>query len=483
LDLVALVTVSGAGALMLRRLVATGAIDLVVVVLGTLAVTALLLVLAAGWAQVAGGRCDPVRGHRLQSSVLWGGLGLTVSLLGAFTAFVTGASPASLRSVESVQAAGSGTWVAVQGPARWRGGYQPSFLVDTGSGRYLRLPGLGPWWLPVSLSQDGRRAVWLDADAYLDRPFAEVVTLDLTVPRSAPRPTAIFVDLQAFAWSALSPDGARLAVVADRQVTVYDLEDGRQVATALLDSPASSPRLAFVDPDRLRVELWRELEPRSDRGRGELIVGALHLDDGRFEITARLEVDLVRGWFRPVSLDTQRMVLYHRAGSGADLVLHDSWSGAPLATLLSSYREGPPRVLFLADGRIAVDASEAGTARLKVFDRDGRDLADRDLGPGQWVTPLSEVAPGRVLATVGSKATSDPAWRRARQGVVVDLESGAQHPLPSGWLPARGQHWPWWIPQKPQAGSLASRLLLNPEGGLEALDPETFDTRHLLGPR
>jgi hypothetical protein len=405
-----------------------------------------------------------------------------VALLGGLTAFVLSATPASLGSVEGVLAGDDGSWVAVQGPARWRGDYRPAFLVDTASGRFLDLPSWGRWWLPVRFAAGGRRAIWLDADALNGRSPIEVMTADLTVPTPTPRPTGIFLEGPSLGETALSPDGTRFASLNERQVTVYDLADGRLLATTLLEATGTNPRLVFVDSERLRVELWRELEPGPHLGRGELTVGVLDVASGAFEITSRHKLDLVRTWFRPLDPTAQRMVLIHRTGSGADLVLHDAWSGAPLATLLSSQGLTPPRLLFLADGRIAFDASDAGAARLRVVDRDGRHLADRDLGPGCLVIPVSELAPGRALVRIRSTEHWDYRETRDRRSAVVNLDSGSTQPLAADWIPARASRWPWWRTDLPRPGSLASRLVLNPNGGLEALDPDTGATRHLLGP-
>lgn len=218
------------------------------------------------------------------------------------------------------------------------------------------------------------------------------------------------------------------------------------------------------------------------RGRGELTAGALDVASGTFEIPTRLDLGLRTGFYRPLDPTAQRMVLAHRSGDGTDLVLHDAWSGAPLASLRSSPAEGLTRVLFLADGRIVFDGSEAGAARLQLVDREGRHVAYHDLGSARGVVPVSEIAPGRVVVRLRLREEWDLPGSADRQAAVVDLATGSVVRLDAGWLPARSVAWTWWRGQPPKPGSLASRLLLNPEGGLEVFEPDTGATRHLLGP-
>jgi len=478
LDLVALVVVCGAGALILRRLVAAAAFEVLVWAVVGLAVTALALVLAAGWAQVAAGRCDPVRGHRFQSAALWGGLGATVLLLGALTAFVTGATPASLRAVENVQAAGSGSWVAVQGPARWRGGYRPSFLVDTDSGRFIRLATVEWWELPVAFSADGRVAAWLQPVDPIPRRFWELKTLDLTSDGASPGSPPVVLRSRWPGSPQLSPDGRHVALLEDRRAVVYELPDGR-LRAASTELPDGKTRIAFVDDDRLRVEVWTGLNTGPRLNLGELTIGVLHLHNGRFEVTATAKLDLAYHWYRVLSPTARRMVLVHRTDAGKKTVIHDSWTAEPVARL--SPAGGLGATWFLDDGRFAMGGVSDGRGWVEVFDPEGTTLARHDLGPARRVTGLGEPSLGRLLTEI---CLNEPGCGHEgdAEGAVVDLATGAVQHLGRGRVPFRGYQWVS-SPLQSAPGSLASRLLLNPEGGLEALDPETGATRHLLGPR
>jgi hypothetical protein len=480
LDLVALPALAGVFLLLVRRLLATGVTELAAAAVAAIGALTLGLILAAGLAQVVSGRCDAVRGHRIQASVLWGGLTIVALLLGAAVAFLVTVTPASLRSVNDVVAR-RGPWVAVRGPAAWRPGYQPAFLVDTASGRSLRLPDYGWYGMFLDLSDDGSHAVWLRPIGSLQQRLWEVVTADLTAADPAPSTTPLVLDA---AWPGpfcLSGDGSLLATVEEgqrRRVAVYRLEDGRDLASAPL--PAGRVRLEFDAPNRLRIELWRDLGGPPRAARSEVTLGALDLEDGRFT-TATVGTDLVLGWYRPRDATGQRMLMVHQAGEKRQLVLHDAWTGAPVATLASGKGLAVVRALFLADGRVALGSSNAGRGRLRLLSCTGEPLGELDLGPARWVAPTSEVAPGQLLVRLSQ---SDDAWDAGSsqlfEAAVVDLATGSTRRLGPGRVPMRS--W-WWTTggQPPEPGSLASRLLRSPEGALEELDPATGTCRRLLG--
>ena len=480
LDLVALPLLAGAAALLLRRLAATGVFNLLLWAAAALATATLLVVLAAGWAQVAHGRCDPIRGHRVQATVLWGGLAAALLLLGAATAFLVTVGPGSLRSVETVTCGRQGTWVGVQGPAAWRGGYRPAFLLDPATGRSLRLPDTGWRGMTLTLADDGSRAAWLEPVGSLDPLSWVVTTADLSAPLPTPIPTTLVV---AGPWPAtplLSPDGRHL-VLADSwalRVAVYRLGEERLVATLPLPANAT-PRLGFVTPERLRVELWRDLDGGPGHGRGELTVGAITLPDGRFETTSSTELRLAQPLYRPLDPAGRRMALVHLEEGRWRLAWHDAWTGAPLATLASWRGAG---VEGAVPGRRPDrgDRGRGGRRPAAPVRAGGRAARYPAAGSGATGQPrlgsLTRTAPprgrlerrlDRVGPTRGGGGDRRPRQRRAHP------------PRPR---PPSGRQLVVAVRRQPPApGSLPSRLLLGPEGSLELFDPATGTCRRLLG--
>jgi hypothetical protein len=148
--------------------------------------------LAAAAAQAAFGRSDLRRGHRVLSLTFWGGALVWFAVIGAILVRELAASPVEF-SVRQVARAGSdGRFVslyATESVADGRRG--ASFLLDTASGRFVRIPVSRPSFAP-----DGRHAAWpveapfwrlrnteLDlALARLDGPSPLVETIELDPP-------------------------------------------------------------------------------------------------------------------------------------------------------------------------------------------------------------------------------------------------------------------------------------------------------------
>ena len=136
----------------------------------------------AGAAQVALGRADIARSHRVMAIAVWAVL--TPAALGyaAWGTWVQRMAPSDVRSVLSAWSAPKGSWIVVTGRGAWPRpeGVSAALLVDTSTGRFLRL---GPAFSPLrpGFSGDATRAAWI-SDPFSDTPRLTVADLGAGEP-------------------------------------------------------------------------------------------------------------------------------------------------------------------------------------------------------------------------------------------------------------------------------------------------------------
>jgi len=416
LDLVACAVVLLVAATAARRLLVNQAPRLLTV----MAVLSGLLVILALWiasvVQVTRGRTSLRSGHRAMSIALWSMLLGGVAVLDGYTRWVIAAGPEDVITASGFSAP-RGDWAVVYGTAAGRGDFEPMFLVDTASDRFVRL-GSATFWGGVEFSDDGSRAVRLETvDGEGDR--FELQVVDLDTERPAMRETTLSFPVERFG-SALSPDGRRFALLQGGSLSVFEVDSGKTLAAMRLPDPPAAEnvltRLAFQGADRLRVyTVTASLEIH------ELAVGsrALTTISGPAASCAwsalswTPEHDRLLGW-----------------SECAGLSLLDGRTGTTLVDILPRKRF---HGLLLSDGRLVLTGTEAATGMLELFTRDGVLVRTLDLGPGDRVVVGGEAEPGRlVLALV-----SGPEFRTDRSRLLlVDLDAGQVEELAEGLVPA-----------------------------------------------
>jgi len=441
----------------------------------------LLAFAAASASQVLHGRTDPRRSHRLLSSVLWSLLLALAFGLEGYSRWAVAVAPADLLRIEEAIPAPAGNWVLVHGPAANRGGFSPAFLLDTQSGRFVRLPSPAYrlWPIPVHFSADGRRAVWLERQGTaLDSP-RDLVLLDLARPGAEPVRTTLSFPSDPAAI-ALSPDGRRLAAL-DRsgRLTVDDLGQGargqvRLLAAASLPAPNfQESRLQFLDPSHLRYVhgiRTRDLERAREGGSADTgeSVEVLDLEIGasRPEVVGRTAPLGARAWWG-LSPDGRRLLVQRPDGSGE---IDDAKSGTRLATLAPDLRVGG----FLADGSIAAVAVGPDYRDLALLSPEGVELRRFHFAGARSLWLGGQPLPDHLAVLVLPKEHRD----RGRRGSLLDLDlrTGGTRPLGSGGLRPLA---------RPSAapGSVVSRLFLDGEGRLVLLDPATGGERRVAPER
>jgi len=318
--------------------------------------------LAASAAEVIDGRTDPVRGHRTLSLTL-AGLGLAGAL--AFAAMAQrwiAIAPQDLDRWSFAAVAPGQRWIALSGPAPGPSRYGASFLLQTGSGRSVRARFArgADGTLPVAFSADGRRAVWVEHQGGQGTSPVVLVRMDLDRDDAEPARTPI-VEIAPPDDLALSPRGNRVAIVMDRQLSVYELGSGRLLAAHTFGDSMAWPTAVFLGEDRLRVLISRYQAP----GQNTLEVYDLDLASRQL---LRLATLPSCGWLRFLSPDGSRIAC--NGVRPAAVAVFDLASGRQLAELRQPGAK--VRASYLADGRLAIQVAGPAGTELKLLDGDGR---------------------------------------------------------------------------------------------------------------
>lgn len=369
----------------------------------------------AGAIQVVRGRTDVQRAHRSLSVALWAVLavlGLTFEIL---TLWWVRVSPSDLLGVNQVVAApaGASSWIAFEGPAAHRPGYNPAFLYDVESGHTLRTQ-MGPlaaWWsLPLRISNDGSRAVWLEFEGLPFRSPVSLYRLDLRRPGARPEATRISL-LSGPEGLALSPDGHRVAIASRNRLTVEDVDTGRLLASAGYGGELWFSRLSFAGPDRVRLY---QAPGQIETGFAPYGIFELDVATGKIAQTGRLsDVHGYSGWL--VSRDGERALLRTRT----QLQLRDASTGELLADLGAPNRSAS----FLDDGRVTLVSPEKD---LIILNRDGaRELRRFRLEGARALIPVDQPTPGSLR--VVTSRTGDPGSPWGLH--LLDLQTGAVRSL------------------------------------------------------
>jgi hypothetical protein len=453
LDVVALVLVSLAAAALIQRFVMAHAFEaqgLAEAVLINGAATALLV---AGLLAVTRGRSDSRAAHRVLSATLWGTLGAAVAIVALYAGWVFSATPQDLKALETVLPAARGNWIMVQGPAR---GAEPAFLYDVATGRYQRA---GAAWRWPILSSDGTRAVWFQPSGP-NGPL-EAMTWNLADPGSKPARTVL--SFPSLPTAFLSEHGERLATIADGLISIYDLATGGSAGSARIGSKPVSLRGFFPDGDHFRIYRPDNWRGPADNGRLEI----LEFDIAAKKLATLGSIEDVESY--SVSPSNDRLLVREKTRFS----LRNARSGALLATLVE--RDSAARSLgrFVSDGRIVVPI-QGPDVRLEVFDRDGRHERSVSLPARGHIAPGGEAAPGKLIVAVGSAVE--------RVIFLVDLSTGdtrkvAERLLPVVYLTVFLSN-PNYLPEP---GSEATKLFYAPGGALVHFDALTGERHVILG--
>jgi len=382
---------------------------------GAALLAGLLVALAIGSHEaVRRGRIDLRRAARAQSIAFWSVAAALVALSALGAVWVLGATPADIRMVSGIVPAARGDWITVTGPARWRGGYTPTFFENVRTGDFLRVRPFFESRSPV-IAGDGRRAAWTSERPGVDGPFLTPHTLDLDAPNPS-RVTWEMKDLRTVPLLVFSPDGKRLAVVTVDRITVWSTESGSMLASAkppspLWDHARGFTCATFAGADVLRIYAVR---PAPDSPR-KSIIDIQELDVPRRRLLRTGTAGPFAHTF-PILTDAARERLLVRDGPES-VTLLDARTGALLRTI-SGAAAISRSADFLSDGRIALFESPGGQGRVAVLSRDGDREKEIPIGPAERAYILGERPAGSLMIVVGSR---NDLIQYAGRVLVVDL--------------------------------------------------------------
>jgi len=451
----------------------------------------LLALLAASAFQLAFGRTDPRRCHRMQSLTLWGVLVPGLALVAGLSSAAFRVAPRDLVDIELVTPAPRGPWLALTGYARWRPGFFPIVLVDIGTGRFFqvrsaRSTGGG---FPASFSEDGRRAYWLEPQGRSPESPLELKILDLAAPGAQPRATgALFPGAERRTRGVqLSPDGRRAASWGERRLTVEDLATHSLLLARDLGDEKGDflfGALRFEGPDRLAFSLvdqaWREASAERKGG------PASGVPDGSMWTRVRsFDVDLKKGAAEPLppiesalrpelwesSPDGERSVLLDRGDRDAEL--YDRRRGRLLARI-------PGNISFVrfVPGGLLLDRSGEDGRQVVLLDRDGRRERARLPVPRQAALAVrqGEAQEPLEIYVKGLPWAYRPGTISVWNGWRIDAGRGTFEPLPQRRLFLLGAGAAWNEGEMRRAEGIAtfnpfvreSRIYLFPPRGARA---------------
>lgn len=466
LDLLAATLLLGAAGVITDRLLSAWAVGAMALAQSGLLVAVVLSFAAASAVQVTRGRTDLRRGHRLLSLTLWVLLGLSVLAFGGYARWVLAAAPEDLESIGQVVPAPAGEWIALEGSTgAGRGKFEPSFLMDTSSGRFARIGFQAAAWSGLTFSRDGRHAVWAQASGRSLYPM-NVYRMDLGRPGAEPVQTPAGFSNSVPHALALSPDGRRLACIAGGRVVAQELQDGKLLLSAPVEREVwERERLRFLDSRTLRY--YFSVSQRGSRGgQAELRVIDFDLATGRASREVRVPGAFVIWGISP---DGHRLLLKSRnlELDRTEIAVADLRTGEPPAVLpLPGIGN---EISLLPDGRLVASRRSRGRIELLILDGNGAELKRFEI-PGIHVRFGGQPAPGLLAVATAPDRSVTGGWRSD----LLDLETGALRPVGEGLYP---QGWPALPP-----GSVGTKLFARRNGGLVRIDPATGRQTIILRP-
>lgn len=424
---------------------------------------AVLSCAAASAVQVTRARTDVRRAHRLLSLTLWALLGLSVLAYGGYAQWVLAAAPEDLVEIDGTIPAPAGDWIALGGSTgAGRGKYEPTFLLDTSSGRSFRIGAQSSVWGGLAFSRDGRHAAWMQMAGRGAFPVT-IHRLDLDRPGAEPVATPVGFSDNIPHSLVLSPDGSRMACIAGERIVAQELGNGKLLLAApVLPGEAwEQNRLRFLDSRTLRFYATRLLR----EARGELRVHDFDLITGRTSREMRLPGSFALAGISP---DGQRILLVSRNDPGrTEIAIADLRTGEPPAGMSVDGRISG--LSFLPDGRAVALLRSRGRSELLLLDGSGAELKRFAL-PGAYVRLGGQPAPGLLVVTT----TRDRSLKKDWRSDLLDLESGKLRPIGEGLFP---QGWP-----SLAVGSIGTQLFVQKNGGLVRIDPATGLQHAILRP-
>jgi hypothetical protein len=315
---------------------------------------------------------------------------------------------------------------------------------------------------------------------WIDERDRELYRLDLAGPAWQPVPTKIVLSSK---WGtlALSPDGERAAIVegssGTRSISAYELSTGRLLAAGALPEKGNV-RLSFVGPDRVLAYTGTFGSPGDT---AQVTIWEVNIPRRRVDRVGELD-PFRRSPVLRVSPAGDRLLANDRSTHAVTLA--DARTGRPLASFAPAPEIVKRNPQFLSDGGfVLAEVLEKSDARLRLFDRDGRELRTIALPHAFFAVAADEVAPRRLVVLSRDRETSN--WT-TQTVLLVNLDTAEIREVARGLQPVNV--WTSWIGDDPgrfsPPGSDATKLFYAANANsLVYFDPLTGKRQALLSVR
>ena len=455
----------------LRPMLEIGAVIALWVIVGSL-IAALLIALWVGGAMgIAIGRVDLRRVHSAQSLAMWSTMAICLAAITVYGGWLRDFGPREFNDVDVMTVAPDGGWVEAVGGAKGRLDVKRRYLMSTDAKRWVPLPARWEFLEVVAAySLDGSTAVWRGGGVGEEPRYLWWANLGRPDPMA--RPTSLIVAPEA-AFT-VSADGARLAILEEGTVSIYELGEERLVKAIRLPEDLQRVAVVFIDSNTLRLfarfdvdDAQSVLIAEIDTATGEL--ARIGMIPGLEEIS----------WFA-VDAALEHMVVSTRSEGElrSERSLYDAKSGALVRNLDVA---GFPR--FLQDGRLVLTSEkDDGSITLVVEPIEGEGRIVHTMRAAHGSTVHGEAVPNGVVVS----HLVDPSDRP--QGIrlaLFDVDTGEMRNIGSH-LRGTVRWFPWqtgndmgffWHRDKPAV----FRFFIDQSGALVRWDPETGEMMHVVG--
>ena len=385
---------------------------------------AVALIGGGAW-QLHRGRTDRKRSHLALSQFIWIVTGATLTVAGAFVAWMASATPNDLVTINA-DMPGTGSWAIVAGEARGRMDYRPLFLYNVDTGAYNRLSG-GRMWR-VHFAPDGKTLLIGRGDVR----HGSVEIFRRPVDATNEEATGLTLHLRSEYTT--NDRGDRIAAVDEGTLTVYDVPQKRSLGSVRMpDNGGEIVGMYFASPAIVRMFTVNSRRPEPKAIPRTLRIYEFDLARRALQQTGEFSAETR---YLAISANDDGSRILARDVDRAVYVL-DGRTAALQATLAAPDLRGAS---FLHDGGLAITRREGDHLVIDVSDRSGAPLRSLPI-PALRAWGAREMRDGRLMMlTQTSDRPDTPVW----QTLVIDPSSGAIVQRVPGAPVGQRSDFSWW---------------------------------------
>jgi hypothetical protein len=381
---------------------------------GLFAIFVIALIGAGAW-QLSLGRTDLKRSHAEMSKFLWVAMAIGFAIVGAYAWWVLAAAPSDLEKPEMFQSA-SGEWAVVGGPARHRGDFIATFVMNVRTGEWRRFPAAR--WSGANFTHDGK-AIWATSPLMRRSSAMELYMQRLGIDEE-PVPTGL--TLNGGSDLVFSDDLTRVAEFG-KVVAVHELGSKRLLASVRLPYRANHVRGFFVNRSLLRLIAVTNESAGPIAGPQTLRIYELDVPSRRLQMTGQWST-VARVLSVSASPDGSVLAVGPLRGpDGKGLFLIDGRTAAVRWSSSDITVAGFRSVRVLTDGRVVVLEGHQQGRRMQVLGSDGTLRRSIEL-PGVMYGSIAGEAGGGKVVVAARYREGPERGPKGWQTLVVDIDGG-----------------------------------------------------------